>query len=132
MPDINGSRKIYDISTKEIFDIECTDHEHTTAALTTVGKYHFYNVAFEKANVIIDEAASAESDILVIDEVGRLELEGKGLYESTKNSIETAAYKTGNKMLVLVVRDHLYGQAISFFNIKQHVKVHHPDAIRVQ
>jgi nucleoside-triphosphatase THEP1 len=132
MPDINGTRKIYDIKTKEIFDIECTDPEQATASLTSVGKYHFYTAAFEKANAIIAEAASAKSDTLVIDEVGKLELEGKGLYESIKSSIENEVYKTGNKMLVLLIRDYLYGQAISFFNIKQHVLVHRLDAIHVQ
>ena len=132
MPDINGSRKIYDIKTKEIFDIECTDPEHTTGSLTTVGRYHFYNATFEKANAIIADAASAASDILVIDEVGKLELEGKGLYDSTKNSIETEAYKSGNKLIILVVRDYLYAQVVSFFNIKQHILIHRTDAIHVQ
>lgn len=132
MPDMNGSRKIYNIKTREIFDIECSDYEQATESLTTVGRYYFYNSAFEKANAIIAEAASAASEILVIDEVGKLELEGKGLYNATKNSIETEAYKNGNKILLLVVRDYLYEQAISFLDIKKHILIHRLDAIRAQ
>ena len=88
--------------------------------------------AFFVANAIIAEAASAASEILVIDEVGKLELEGKGLYNATKNSIETEAYKNGNKILLLVVRDYLYEQAISFLDIKKHILIHRLDAIRAQ
>ena len=129
MPDINGSRKIFNIKTKEIADIECSDPENATGPLTTVGRYHFYTAAFEKANTIIAEDAKVASDILIIDEVGLLELDHKGFYEATKRSVEIQEYKNGNKILLLVVRDSLYGQVISFFNIKSHTLVHRLDKI---
>ena len=50
MPDINGNRKIFDVNTKEIFDIECIDAANTTEPLISVGRFHFYSSAFEKAN----------------------------------------------------------------------------------
>ena len=53
MPDINGSRKILDLQTKNMFDIECTDATNTKELLTAVGRFHFYTASFEKANAIV-------------------------------------------------------------------------------
>ena len=74
MPDINGSRKILDLYTKNIFDIECTDAANTKELLTVVGRFHFYTDAFEKANAIVLAALNERPGWLVIDEAGKLEL----------------------------------------------------------
>ncbi len=124
MPDIDGSRKIFNIKTKEIFDIECKDPANTKKTLQAVGQYHFYNESFEKANAILMEASASNSGWLIIDETGKLELQSLGLYEATKKIIENKEYHTGYKNLLLVVRDSLYKQVISFFNIPAHTLIH--------
>jgi len=119
MPDLDGSRKLYNIETKEYFDVECKEPSTTTQSLVTIGRFYFYKDAFEKANAIILQAAST-NDLLIIDEVGRLELEGKGFYQSVKEILQLDEYKTGTKLLLLVVRDSLYEQVLSFFEITKH------------
>ena len=52
MPDIDGRRKIIDLDTMDVFDIECADTANTKEALTSVGSYNFFNAVFEKANAI--------------------------------------------------------------------------------
>ena len=124
MPDINGSRKILDLHTKAVFDIECTDAANTKEQLTSVGRFHFYTDAFEKGNLIIAQALTQNPDWLVIDEAGKLELAGKGFYEALKKA--TAFYsntKTSGNLLI-TVRDSLCEEVISFFKIENCRVIH--------
>jgi nucleoside-triphosphatase THEP1 len=118
MPDIAGSRKILDLNSREIFDVECTDTTNTTEPLTTVGRFHFYSAAFEKANSILIDALAQRPGWLLIDEAGKLELERKGFYPAITSAVElyTKADVAGN--LLITVRDSLCEEVISFFGIK--------------
>ena len=123
MPDINGSRKILDLYTKEVFDIECTDAANTKELLTSVGRFHFYTVAFEKANKILLTALDQTPDWLVIDEAGKLELDGKGFYESIIKAVDLYNNdKPGN--LLITVRESLCNEMISAFKIKTFRIIH--------
>ena len=123
MPDINGSRKILDLYTKEVFDIECTDAANTKELLTSVGRFHFYTVAFEKANKIVLTALDQTPDWLVIDEAGKLELDGKGFYESIVKAVDLYNNdKPGN--LLITVRESLSTEVISFFKVKNVQVIH--------
>ena len=123
MPDINGSRKILDLYTKEVFDIECTDAANTKELLTSVGRFHFYTVAFEKANKIVLTALDQTPDWLVIDEAGKLELDGKGFYESIIKAVDLYNNdKPGN--LLITVRESLSTEVISFFKVKNVQVIH--------
>jgi len=124
MPDIAGRRKIFNIHTKEIYDIECTDPTAATEPLTSVGRFHFYSAAFEKANSIILDALARDPAWLVIDEAGKLELEGKGFHEALKKA--TAFYsdsKTSGNLLI-TVRESLCEAVISFFEIMNYRVIH--------
>lgn len=118
MPDIDGSRKILDLNSKEIFDIECADTINTNEPLTSVGRFHFYTAAFEKANLIITHALTKNHDWLIIDEAGKLELEGKGFYESIVKAVEFFQNKQTTGNLLITVRDSLCEEVTLFFKIK--------------
>lgn len=123
MPDRQGSRKILDIGTREVFDIECTDTTNTKEPITTVGRFHFYTGAFEKANLILVNALTRSPDWLVIDEAGKLELEGKGFYTALVQAV--AFYNNpaaGN--LLIAVRESLCAEVIAFFKMKDCRVVH--------
>jgi nucleoside-triphosphatase THEP1 len=124
MPDISGSRKIFDLHSKTIFDIECTDTAGATEALTAVGRFHFYSVVFEKANSILMHALAQKPGWMVIDEAGKLELAKKGLYDGIIKAVELYNDKkiTGN--LLITVRDSLCEEVISFFEIKNCRVIH--------
>ena len=117
MPDINGNRKIMDIKTREVFDIECTDAENTNEPITTIGKYNFYTAAFEKANLILVNALSQKTDWLIIDEAGILELGGKGFYPAIKKAAELYNNKNSSGNLLITVRDSLCEEMIHFFKL---------------
>ena len=124
MPDINGSRKILDLQTKNIFDIECTDAANTKELLTSVGRFNCYTDSFDKGNSIILTALNQKPGWLVIDEAGKLELEGKGFYESIVNAVDAYNNEKIAGNLLITVRESLCNKVISFFKIKNFQIVH--------
>jgi len=130
MPDINGSRKIMNIKTKEIFDIECIAPGSSKEPLTMVGRFSFYTAAFEKANSILHTALTENPDWLVIDEAGKLELEGKGFYNSIAKAVAIYNNETCTGNLLITVRDSLCNEVISFFNIRNYIVIDKPEDLR--
>lgn len=125
MPDINGGRKILDLQTKETFNIEIKDAANTKEPLTSVGKFHFYTAAFDKANAIVLVALSQSPCWLVIDEAGKLELEEKGLYKSIAKTVEFYNDDKAPGNLLITVRECLLAEVISFFKMKNTHVIHH-------
>ena len=123
MPDINGLRHIMDVPSKASFIIQCIDPENSNNMLVSIGRYHFYANGFTKANSILLKHASMQYNWLVIDEVGKLELDGKGLYPAVSGIINSHSYTN----LLLVVREGLYEPVIDFFKIAEHRVVHQLD-----
>lgn len=118
MPDINGSRKVYDIASKETFDIECTNAATTNKPLIAIGRFHFFTEAFEKANSILIQALSQKPAWLIIDEAGKLELDCKGFFPSIKEAVAIYDGEGATSNLLIVVRESLYNEVITCFNIK--------------
>ena len=124
MPDINGQRMVFNIPTQQTFPIQCMD-TNTNEGLISIGKYHFFATAFRKANALLMETLSSNCKWLVIDEIGKLEMQGKGFSDSAKPIIEH--YKSCDKNLLLVVRDSLVEEIISFFGINDYNLIHELD-----
>lgn len=122
MPDIEGSRKILDIKTKKFFEIECTD-KNTSEPLVSVGRYNFYAQAFKKANTILTEALLQNPAWLIIDECGKLELQGEGFYPSIHRILSDYTLDRNKGNLLITVRDSLYTEAIHFFHIDNHILI---------
>jgi nucleoside-triphosphatase THEP1 len=124
MPDINGRRRIVDVNTKEVFDIECADAANTTESLTSVGRFHFYSRAFERANSILNNAIAQEPRWLVIDEAGKLELDGKGFFAAIIKAILFYDDTNTAGNLIITVRESLCNEMISFFKLKNYRVIH--------
>lgn len=129
MPDINGYRKILDLNTKEAFDIECPDIENNHEVLTSVGRFLFYNKAFDKANSIVLDALGGNPAWLVIDEAGKLELEQKGFYNAIQKAVAVYKDKEAPGNLLITVRDSLCGEVIRFFNLGDCRVIHNLEEI---
>lgn len=118
MPDINGSRKILDLSNNTFFDIECPDAATSKERITTIGRFHFYSSAFEKANSILLKALAQHPRWLIIDEVGKLELAGKGFHDPVVKAIEFYGNPVAPGNLLITVRVGLVEDVISLFNLR--------------
>jgi nucleoside-triphosphatase len=125
MPDINGRRNFFDLDTRTTFLAECDNPGQTNEALINMGRFYFYRSAFEKANVILLEGSSKKAEWLIIDEVGRMELEGKGVYPA----LEIILNKKECRNLVLVVRDSLIDTIPAFLKLKDHKIIGSPDEL---
>ena len=123
MPDMDGERKMLDIRTNEIFDAECKDAGDAKAATVNIGRFYFYASSFKKANSILMNEMAKAPEWLIVDEVGKLEMEENGFYPALKKLIPFYQSEKALGRLVLVIRDSLVEKVCSFFEIKDPVIV---------
>ena len=114
-PIVNERRRLYHISTKTIKDLEVDKKSEGTIS---VGKYHFLNESFKWANKKLLESYNLPTTYLIIDEIGKLELNGGGLHESTKEIVERI--RNSEKYLILVIRDYLLKDVLQYYQINKH------------
>lgn len=113
-PIINDRRMLYHISSRTMKEFEV---DVGTENIIDIGKYHFLENSFNWANKKLIESYLKIPDYLIIDEIGKLELIGKGLNESFKYVIEDKLnLKT---KIVIVVRDSLLNEVIEFYELFQ-------------
>ncbi|WP_430466806.1 nucleoside-triphosphatase [Winogradskyella ouciana] len=113
----NGKRYFLEIKPKEEFELEVELESEKTI---TIGPFHFLKSAFEKANeFLITLSAKNESQYLVIDELGKLELKNTGLHDSAKVLIPKYEKKKDHH-LILVVRESLFDDILEHYNISEY------------
>ena len=119
MPDVDGKRMFYDITRQNYFDA-LSSFENANDFV--VGRYRFSKAAFDRATGVLHEAIASIPQYLVVDEVGKLELNKEGFYHAMKPLL-IAENKTQTR-LILVVRDTLLNEVTSCFNINPYKLVH--------
>lgn len=116
-PDVNGMRKLYDISTGEYFDLQVS--EYFSGEKITIGKFIFDKAIFDKAGEILLSALQKQPDWLIVDEVGKLEVEqSTGLHFVVLRIIEHYNQDQPGR-LILVIRDSLLQPAIEKYQLTE-------------
>jgi nucleoside-triphosphatase len=117
MPDVNGMRMFYDIKSRELFPAQFISTRDIKEELISVGGYFFSKENFKRANQILLATLSSKPSIIIVDEIGKLELAGEGFFPAVKNLIN---YCTLNHQynLVLVIREELLDVAKTFFQLQ--------------
>ena len=112
-----GKRYFLEVKSKNEFEFET---EFETEGIIEIGNFKFLKSAFEKANAYLLAVASEnESQYLIIDELGKLELKKEGLHLSAERLIPN--YETNeNKHLILVVRDYLLEAILTHYSIEKY------------
>ncbi|WP_426429535.1 nucleoside-triphosphatase [Winogradskyella sp. HB-48] len=114
LKDSNYIRHIYDIKSKDIFRIQTNNIEETTIS---IGRFHFLKSAFKKANTILKRACTQQdTGFIIIDELGKLELENKGLHPSAQLIIEKTR-NNENLHSILVIRTTLFNSVLKHYDI---------------
>ncbi len=109
-PDINGRRHFVYYPQKELIEMQTTSKEKETIE---VGRFLFSKSGFEEVNQrLITDADRLESEWLVIDEIGSLELKGKGLFPALEYLLSQNHYK-----VIIVVRSKLLKQITDQFGL---------------
>ncbi len=86
-----------------------------------IGRFVFSENSFAKANDFLLRKAGEKPDLMVADELGKLEMENKGLAPGFLALI--AAYKIGPGSLILVIRESLLEPAIEKFGLKGSIRI---------
>lgn len=108
-------RQLESLTSKEVLPFEVP--ASFQGATIDVGRFRFDKQAFTKATALIDaDYKNAEVNCLVIDEIGKLELKGLGFAAVLKSLLESSS----NKTIILVVRDYLVDEVVSYFGISGH------------
>jgi nucleoside-triphosphatase len=119
-PVVNGKRVFMDIRSGEQFDMEAAPDD---VAVLSVGKYKFSKKSFDRAAEIIITGSRAGIGWLVMDEIGPLELEGKGFSETLKKILRAENIQN----LVLVVRSSMLEKIMEYFKLAEKtVQIIHP------
>ncbi|HMQ07800.1 MAG TPA: nucleoside-triphosphatase [Saprospiraceae bacterium] len=118
-PDVNGVRKIYNPNTKIYHPMEWYDPD-MSKDLIRVGKFTFLQSAFTMGSEWIRCAeVELEIRIVIIDEIGKLELEGKGFHDAF---LEWKSAPQG-KIRIAVVRESLIENVIDYFQLNVFQKI---------
>lgn len=111
-PIVNNKRVLYHISSKTMKTFEVSKSGEGTIS---IGKYIFLQKSFDWANEKLLNGFSANPKYLIIDEIGKLELKGEGLYKSLVKILELS--NNSNTQLILVIRDYLLDEALKILSI---------------
>ena len=118
-PDIDGKRCLLDIATTTMHPLEvpATHPNHIS-----VGRFRFNNEVFQTAQSILRQSVPLQPSWLIIDEIGKLEIERNTGLEPAVSEI-ISAYQAGvvNGNLLLVVRDYLLSRAITHYQIQNSI-----------
>ena len=113
-PDVNGVRKLLFIGNRTLIDFE-TLHQHDSIS---IGRFHFSNKAFEMANDYLINIKPQSHSEIIIDEIGKLELNEKGFFRALVHHLAIVRQAQTNYRLVLVIRDSLLQEVIMKFGIE--------------
>lgn len=115
-PVIEGKRFFMNAATNEIFPMEKNAEELSGLK---VGKYILSLAAFNRANEILQNALITKSGWIIIDEIGPLELNGKGFYDTMR---QIMMQKNKDCKIILVIREFLLDEILKYFEIAVHKK----------
>jgi nucleoside-triphosphatase THEP1 len=110
---INDKKHLYSISQKQS---KCLEIDSDNAI--RIGRYRFDPDVFGWARKQLAADLKTNPKILIIDEVGPLEINGKGLEPAVLNVLGLAKEIPG-LILVLVVRETMVAEVQDFFKLEQ-------------
>jgi nucleoside-triphosphatase THEP1 len=108
---VNKKRLLYNISTKSYYDLEVEEKNDSTFS---IGRFHFAKSVFFKAHDEILSQVQHHHDLIIIDEVGPLELQNSGHYDLIRLLLKLNV----TKKLLFVTRSSLLDLVTHKFKIK--------------
>ncbi|MBK9392188.1 MAG: hypothetical protein IPN68_19130 [Bacteroidetes bacterium] len=120
------TEKILDVSSAvgyDLVDIESLDRvvflrQNSECGSESIGRFTICSDAIEAGNRILRTVAAIDNKVIIIDEVGMLELNGKGWSESINSLLAKAG-----RVLIITVRSSFIEEVIAKWNITDPVVV---------
>lgn len=114
---INGKRYLKFLSDEKIIPLDSAKDEESLL----IGKYSFSKEAFNLANDYLIKMNLSKINFIIIDEVGPLELNGKGFDKAIRYLLQKT---TPRNKLLMVIREKILHKAIVHYNVdKNNLKI---------
>lgn len=120
-PDREGLRYLYTLENRQFHDFQVeveTAKVMPANKLVTVGKFNFYAAAMALAQQTLLNDVGSDFDWIIIDEIGKLELRGKGLEPVAGQIIKHFQTRSSSAKLLLVVRESLLDAIIQRYKLE--------------
>jgi len=113
-PDVDGLRVLKDLETGMVYPFQVNNDD--MRAVTQIGKYKFLNSTFELARAILSTLALKTPETIVVDEIGKLEMQDAGFEPALGQLI--SKHRNSNTTLILIIRDTLLAAAIEKYHLQ--------------
>ncbi|WP_165570786.1 nucleoside-triphosphatase [Flavobacterium aquatile] len=110
-PTIEGRKEFYDIEKEAYYPYQL---EKKTSDSVIIGDFILNKNTFKLSNIIIKESSQKKFDWIIIDEIGKLELQNKG-----HNILFKKLLRNSNSNLLIVVRSNLLDEVIIKYNLNE-------------
>jgi nucleoside-triphosphatase THEP1 len=116
-PDENNFRVLYDClnETTHPFEASLDDAQEKS---TAIGRYRFLTASFEKCAEILKNAIEQRVPLMVIDEIGPLELKGMGNDAALLSFFSQIQMTATPAKIIIVVRETLVEEVINRYHLK--------------
>lgn len=115
-PLINDKKYLYNIQTGERRLLEA-DAVQSKTEIVSVGNYNLRQDVFDWGKEVLKSACQSTASYIIIDEIGPLEFEGKGLSPTVDEIINISS--THSKNIIIVVRESLTGKFFEHFQVEK-------------
>lgn len=120
-PDIDGQRKLYLVHEKIYHHLQLPEGQQGIE----IGRFVFDKNAFALAQDTLTSALNKNFDWIVVDEIGRLEMDRKeGLEPAITKVIEHFKQHITRTKLLLIIRDYLLKEALQHYGIAEATLLH--------
>ena len=119
-PDFEGMKVLQDVETGEIFRFEIGLDEQPRGDLVQFGRFRFDGAAFSRAREVLLSARAKHPRWLIVDEVGPLELRGRGFEPALGQLVEFYRNPEQGEKLLLVVRESLLERILRHYRISEY------------
>ena len=116
-PVIDDKRFVYHIGSRTLKPLETSETEN----ITSIGKYNFSNETFAWSQKILSEYAAKNLDWIIVDEIGPLELQGKGLEPAVSKLLSDR--ENIKAQILCVVRDSILEKFIEHYCLQNDYEI---------
>ena len=123
-PDIENGRNVHFLNTSIQKKIQVDDNfEHKI----TIGKFHFDANVMTEISSYLESINIETADLIVVDEIGKLELKDEGFEPGLSALINNFKTSTSNTKLLVVVRDYLVEEVMDKYDLHSVRLIHTRD-----
>ena len=115
-PEIDESRKLILLDTDEEHPFELEDGDEKNSI--SIGRFKFSKSTFEIVKDKLRKLDKTAANLIIIDELGKLEMEGKGFEPELGAFLQNFKQDSKNKLLILVIRNTLLADAIEKYELE--------------